>query len=378
MLAPALVNTIMSDLGLNEGLGGLIQLVYFAGALMGVFAITRLLQKFSMKQVLLLQVPIVSGSLLAAAAAPNFGLLLVFYSLTGFANGILVTAPGTYVTGMAGSDAPRLQTILCGFLSLGFVLGPVLPGFIARWDISWRWALVVPAVLIVPLATPLAAKKMERMKEMGTLSIKVLRDAMAFNRSLFFGLLIAILLYASAKSSVNMWLVRFLERGEGFAPGMAHIVLVGLAVSITVGRWVLGALSKRIDPFRILMVITFASTVIVFLAPLPTSKIGSSIMYPLLGFLYAGILPFLVGYAAWFPSSDSSAVFSSLIAAGMVGGAIFPYVIGLLNQFIGPRWGMSSVSILMAGVFACIFWIKPHILKGPGEPGLLPENVAVG
>lgn len=363
VLAPAVVNTMMKQLGLVESLGGLLQIVYFSGVLVGTLMITRLMQRFTVKQILLAQVLVLSASLLAAAASPAYPLILCFYLFTGLANGILITMPGAYVTGVAGEQSPRYQNMLYAFLSLGIVLGPVLPGLIARWNISFRVALVAPGILIIPFAIPLALVEMQRVHEVDRLSVKLIRDVLSFNRALFLGLLMALLLYAAAKSSVSTWLVRFLESGEGVAPGVAHLVLMVVAGLITTGRWLCGYLSKKIDPFNILEVISLASAIVVFVAPLPSSKTASFILYPLLGLVFAGIYPFLLGYAAWFPRAESSAVFTSIIAAGAIGGAIFPYAVGLLNQYVGPKFGMSSVAVLMLGVVACLYWIKPHVFR---------------
>ncbi len=369
VLAPATINSIMKSLGLTEGLGGLLQLVYFTGVLVGALLITWILQRITIKELLLSQVALLSASLFACAVAPSYWLLLVFYVVTGFANGILITAPGAYITGMCGEESPRKQSMLYGFLALGIAIGPILPGLVARNAISWRWAMVAPAVMVLPLAVPLMLVKLARMHDVDKLSFKVLREVISFNRSLFFGLLVGLCLFAAAKSSIAMWLVRFLESEDGVAPGVAHLVLIGLALAVTVGRWLTSYISTKVKPFNLLVFLTLSSAVIVFIAPLPSSRTGSIILYPLLGLACAGIYPFLLGYAAWFPDKDSSAVFTSFFAAGAIGGALFPYVVGIMNQFIDPRFGMASVSFLILGVLACLYWIKPHVTDGGAEPG---------
>ena len=81
--------------------------------------------------------------------------------------------------------------------------------------------------------------------------------------------MLGLLFYAAAQGSVNMWLVRFLEKGEGTAPGAAHLVLIALAATLTIGRWICSYLSKKINPFTILTFMTIAAATVAFLAPLP-------------------------------------------------------------------------------------------------------------
>jgi predicted MFS family arabinose efflux permease len=362
ILAPSSISIIMRHLGIEESLGGLLQTVYFSGLLIGTLLLTRFMQRFTVKQIMLAQASLLVVSLLAASLAPWFLLLLLFFLFTGFANGTLLTLPAIYIAQLYGEESPRMQNILYGFLSMGFVFGPLIAAYIVRAELSWRWCIAIPALLAIPLALPLALAKLQKLPAPRKLSVSVLRDVLSFNRSLFIGLVLAFLLYAAAQASVNTWLVSFLEIERGMVSGAAHLVLVGIAASLTLGRFICGYLAGRINPFDILVSITLASGVLVFLAPLPDSKAASVILYMFLGLTYSGINPFLIVYSAWFPQGESSAVLTAIISAGAVGGVFFPYLIGLLNQNANPIVGMSSVSIFIIGVIACVHWIKPHVI----------------
>ena len=362
ILAPSSISIIMRQLEIREHLGGLLQTVYFLGLLLGTLLLTRFMQRFTVKQIMLAQASLLVVSLLAASAAPWFVLLLFFFFFTGFANGTLLTLPAIYIAQLYGEESPRMQNILYGFLSMGFVFGPLIAAFIVRAELSWRWCLAIPALLAIPLALPLALARLQRLPRPRKLSVSVLRDVLSFNRSLFIGLVLAFLLYAAAQASVNTWLVSFLEIERGMVSGAAHLVLVGIAACLTLGRFICGWLAGKINPFDILVSITLASGVLVFLAPIPDSKAASVIIYMFLGLAYSGINPFLIGYSAWFPQGESSAVLTAIISAGAVGGVFFPYLIGLLNQNTSPIVGMSSVSIFIIGVIACVHWIKPHVI----------------
>lgn len=55
------------------------------------------------------------------------------------------------------------------------------------------------------------------------------------------------------------------------------------------------------------------------------------------------------------------------LAAGATGGAILPYFVGLVNQFFGLAWGMSSIAIPVFGAMACIYWTRHHVIGGVTE-----------
>lgn len=375
VLAPASVNTVMRQLEFREHLGGLLQLVYFAGVLVGTIMITQMMQKLSVKRIITAMVFLLSASLLAGAAAPWYALLLFFFSVTGFANGVLITLPGVYVGQVCGPEVQTVQSMLYGFFSLGVVAGPVLPGLIARWQISYRWAMVGPAVLIIPFSLPFLMSKLVKLGKVDRLSVRVLREVLSFNRTLFLGLVIGIMFGAGTTSSVNAWLVRFLENVQGMAAGSAHWVLIAIGASVTIGRWTCSFLSRKVRPSSILSVVTVAGAAMVFIAPLPQVAVFSAILYPMAALLNSSVYPFMVGYSSLFPRADSSAVFTSMIAAASVGGAMLPYLIGILNQNVGPRFGMSFIAIFVVGLIICIYWIKPHLVESGSTLGDRPGEV---
>jgi FHS family glucose/mannose:H+ symporter-like MFS transporter len=341
LLAPATVENIMSYFHFRESLGGLLQV--FAGGVIGILAITRLIQRFSVRDIAVANVLILSGSLLAASFSPWYWLLLTLNVITGVANGILIAFPGVYVTRTCGQTSHREQNILYAFFSLGVVTGPIL------------------AIIAIPLSIPLLFAAFERLDGIKPISRDSVREILAFNRRLFYGLLVALVLYIAAESAVSLWLVTFFHEHYGMEIGNAHWILTGLWIGITVGRVICGYLAERIDPFRILVFVTLSAGICLLVAPLASSKYVSMALYPVVGLFYAGIYPFLIGYAARFPTSVSSTVFTLYIAAGAAGGAVLPYLIGLVNQFTGLIVGMCLVSVPLFGVLACLYWLRPEV-----------------
>jgi fucose permease len=375
LLAPSTVKSIMENFGFHESLGGLLQVAYFSGGTAGILLITHFMQRWSAKQILLSQVMLLSVSLLAAALSPWYPLLLFFYVIAGFANGILITYPGVYATRVCGDESHRAQNLIYGFFSLGVVTSPLLAKLLSDSLHSWRWALVAPAILILPLSIPVALSRLERIEGVEKLSFEVLRKVSAFNRRLFTGLLLALLFYIAAESAVSLWLITFLEKEYKVAASPAHLTLTALWIGITVGRWIVSFLVKKTDPYRIIVFLTVASGIVVLAAPLAGSKTASIVLYIMVGFFFSGIYPTLIGYVAWFPDNIASSVFTLFLGAGALGGAILPYLVGLVNQFAGIVTGMSSIAVLVFGVLACLFWLRGQLL---GRDAPVSHNIPGG
>jgi FHS family glucose/mannose:H+ symporter-like MFS transporter len=366
LLAPASVESIMNYFHFHESLGGLIQVAYFAGGFVGIISITRLMQRFDVKQIALSQVLLLSVSLLAASFAPWYPLLLAFYLVSGIANGILIAFPGVYVTNVSGESSHQAQNILYSFFALGVLSGPLLVALVINHnDANWRWAFRLPALLILPLALPVAVLAFRRLEGVKAVSRGVVREILDWSRGFFIWLLLAIVLYIAAEAAVSMWLITFLKDEYGVRSVPAHWTLTALWAGLVVGRWICAYLSKRIDPFKLLTFLTVASALTLLVAPLTGSKAAALVMYPVLGLFYSGIYPFLIAYASWFPLELSGAVFTIFVGLGAVGGAVLPYLVGLVNQFAGVVVGMSSISIAVFGVLVCLYGLRGHVSERP-------------
>lgn len=375
LLAPATVENIMKYFGFRESLGGLLQVAYFAGGVVGILAITHLIQRFSVRQIAVSQVVLLSASLLAASFSPWYPLLLVFYTVTGIANGVLIAFPGVYVTRTCGETSHREQNILYGFFAFGVVIGPILVSWIVGNDPAmWRWAFRAPALLAIPLSIPLFFAAFEKLEGVRRLSRKALREVLDFNRPLFYGLLTGLVLYIAAEAAVSLWLITFLTEEHGVSSSSAHWVLTGLWAALTFGRIICGYLAERIGPFKILVFITTAAGLTLLIAPLTGSATAAFVMYPMVGLFYSGIYPFLIAYSSFFPKSVSSLVFTIFMAAGAAGGAVLPYVLGLVNQFVGLTAGMCAIAVPIFGVLGCLYYLREHVAVAPDAEALMEAS----
>ena len=375
LLAPATVESVMAQFHFQESLGGLLQVSYFAGGVVGILIITHLMQRLSSRRIVLGAVWILVASLLVAAVSPWYPLMLAFLLIVGFANGILIAFPGVYANSVCGGQSHRAQNLLYGFFSLGVLSGPLLASFMIDTVHSWRWAFAAPALLVIPLSLPVAFSNIVDIDKAVKLSRDAVRKAVAFDGRLFAGLFGALLFYIAAESAVSMWMVTFMHEELHTGLGPAHWALAGLWAGVTFGRLLIGWLFHRAEPFYVAVFLSFAAALLLLIAPLTGSRTAAFIMYPAVGLAYSGIYPILIGYCARFPRDLSSSVFTIYLAAGAAGGAILPYVIGLVNQFAGLVPGMASISVLLIGVIAFLYWTKNRLLRGREPASALQSDI---
>ncbi|MBU1669509.1 MAG: MFS transporter [Actinobacteria bacterium] len=361
LLIPSTMHLIMDDFHLKEGTAGVLPLVYFVGIVVFALFSTRLLARFSAKTLTIAGAILVCVSLVATSLSPWFALFTFFYFFAGVGNGALIILPGIYATNTCGAQTPRIQSMLFGFLSFGYIVGPLVPGLIEHLEISWRWAVAIPGLLVIPFVIPVAVARLERIKEAERLSLATVRRMVSFDRRFFFGLTLALILSGGAVLGVITWIVTFLENERGMTLGAAHVVLSGIGLALVMGRLVCGQLSKRFRVYRIELVIVPLSAVLVFIAPLPGSAVVNSALFLVSALVYSGVYPLLLSAASIYPRSDSAAAYTVFFLCVSLGGMTIPYALGQVFQHAGAVAGMSSSAVILVSVLGCLLFFRKEL-----------------
>ncbi len=361
-LIPSTLHNIIQEFHLGEGEGGLLPLVYFAGIMLGCVLITRLLQKLSVKTLVISGATLVSASLIATSLSQWFALFIPLLFLAGFGNGALIILPGLYATNVLREKSAGAQSALFVFLSLGTILGPLLPGLIEHLQISWRWTFAFPGLLVLLLVIPVAITRLEHMGRVEMLSFRFVREMVSFDRRFFIGLVAALTLAGGGAQGISMWLVTFLENARGLILGSAHLVLCGFAAGMLLGRLACGYVTtKGFSVYKTLLIITSGSAVLVLLAPLSPDATVDTVLFPVAALFLAGIAPLLLSAAAVYPKSESPSAYSLLYIAMAIGGAIIPYAVGHAFELVGTVAAMSSISVLLLGLLGCLLFIRREL-----------------
>jgi fucose permease len=216
---------------------------------------------------------------------------------------------------------------------------------------SWRIALVItgigflagiPALLRAPMPSGRQSRRPERV---GTAAMD------ETERSLlpFVGLAFGIGFYVAAEIGVSSWLVRFLS---SLSVAGATAVLSGFWTGLALGRLLSGWVAERTDYYAFTLgCIALASLSLAgaVLAPwLPVS----ALLFALTGMFFGPIFPMIMALGGNIYPHRLAALGGSLTTAAVVGGLIYPPLMGLLESRIGLGGGMIGAALLgipMAG-----------------------------
>jgi len=361
LLVPSTIHMLMKHFHIREGEAGILPLIFFSGIMISAFVITHLIKKFSVKQLMISGAIIVSASLIIASQSHLFILFAILSFFTGFGNGIMVTLPGIYTTNIYSEKSAQLQSVIFSFLALGFVIGPIFPGIISYFDISWRWCFAFPGLLILPALIPIILAKHEPIDKAEKLTPHIVKEIISFDKKFFFRMVIALIISSGAAIGFLTWLITFLEDKRGTSPGTSHIILATMGIAAVIGRQIWARVAPKITVYRTLTLLVPVSTVFVFLAPLPNSVIINIILFFIAMIFISGINPLFLSAAAVYPKSHSSSAYTILFISISIGGIIIPFVIGQIFEYTSPIIGMSSISLLFVIVIVLLLSIKKEL-----------------
>ena len=174
---------------------------------------------------------------------------------------------------------------------------------------------------------------------------------------------IFIFAYQGAEVSISGWVISFLIAARGGDPYAVGNVTSGFWGGITLGRFALSPLGARIGEQRFVYALIIGATVFQLLVWLVPNIIGEAVSLAIVGLLLGPIYPCATTVLARSLSYRKQVKGLSVISAfGSSGGAVAPFLTGLLIQVVGTFVLHPIVIALFAVMMVCWF-LLPSIRK---------------
>lgn len=355
-----LVPHLKDVFALGYGASALIQSAFFLAYLFVSLPSGWLIARIGYAQGLVLGLCISgAGALLfyPAAAIPSYPFFLAALFVLAAGITMIQVAVNPYVTilGKPETASSRL-TLTQAFNSLGTTVAPALGGILilghaARGARAVRGTyLAMAATLFVLAALVYLSRLPDIPPEQGGAGRGRLRDALR-SRGLVLAM-IGIFVYVGAEVTIGTFLVNFIAQ-----PSIAGLPKTAAAERVSlywggamVGRFVGAAALRKLDPPRTLGATAIAAFV---LAAAGVLLRGPAAMWALVGVgLFNAIMfptIFALGIRGLGPLTSAG---SSLLNTSIVGGAVVPFLAGL----VADRAGLSAAFILPALCYVYIAW----------------------
>ena len=156
----------------------------------------------------------------------------------------------------------------------------------------------------------------------------------------FFG----IFSYVGVEQGINNWSSQFLYQYHSLDPEVVGVdVISAFWGNLTIGTIISLFLVKLIDEKKLLNIYALSSSIIVLLAIHGDSEI-SVLSFKLLGFSISGVWSVMISLGLNSVPKNHS-VFTGILLTGIVGGAIFPFIVAGIGQLFNLKVGMHVILI---------------------------------
>lgn len=269
-----------------------------------------------------------------------------------------------------------------GAYGLGATISPLLGTLIASHGIPWHFVYLINlgqmviSFVLVGLAFQGSEKDLKQFEADSTedevsdrspSSKSTMREAVTNRITWIFAFLI--LFYQGSEVSISGWCVTYLIDYKGGDINSIGYVALAFWAGLTFGRLFLTHPSaKYFGVRRSLLVMCFITIVVVVLAwALPTT-IAASTFVALAGIWIGPLYSYVVGTSVkpgMLPRKIQYTSLTIITAFGSAGGAIFPFIIGLLSEPAGSFVVFPVFLVLYSSIF--VLWAAlPNIERNTG------------
>jgi fucose permease len=343
LLVPSLIRSVKADFSQTDGGIGLF---FFVGAVFyacGSFGGGLVTERIGRRPVLSLAAILVGVGLALQAAAPTWTIFLIAAAPAGLGSGVVDGGlNGLILDLFRRRPGGALNLLHLGF-SVGAASAPIVIGQLIGAGLEWRvivaatavWAVVIGLLFglhVMPSGRHVRPAEGDPGRSLGRAPLLPL-----------VALALAIGFYVSSEIGVSSWLVRFLDSASNeVATTTLGLFWGGLAV----GRLLASRVADRFPPVAFAGTCAFAAAVaLVGAVAAPTLPLSIA-MFALCGLAFGPVYPMIMAIGGALYPNRIAAVTGALAGAAVVGGIIYPPLMGVISDEAGIALAMYGAGLL--------------------------------
>ena len=341
-----------------------------------------LLERYKEKKIMLAAFVVAAVGSLILAIFPNYlsAVLSLFFIGCGMAmlqvviNPLLRTAGGEenyafysvlaqLVFGLASFVSPLVYSALVqrlqqtdhpsGWIGL---ISKFVPSQLPWISLYFLFVIICVIMFIIILASRFPKVELSNDEKAGLLETHIL---LFKNRTviLFF---IAMICYVGTEQGIANWISQFLYTYHGQDPQKIGAETVAYFWGLMTAGGLLGLLLLKLMDSRIVLILFTFLAMVCLAAGLFGSTATALIAFPLVGFFASVIYPIIFSLALN-SVDEHHGSFAGIIVTGIIGGAIFPLIVGWIGDHFGLRTGMCILFASLGYILSIGFWAKPTV-----------------
>ena len=321
-----------------------------------------LLETFHEKKVMMMAFVLATLGSLLIVLSPHYltALLSLFLIGSGMAMLQVVINP---LLRTAGGEENYANYSVWAQLIFGFAsfLSPLVYQFFIGIHLPWLSLYILfigisVIMMFITLSTHFPQVKLSDDEKPGALAIHL----ELFKNKQVILYFIAMLCYVGTEQGIATWISQFLQTYHGLNPQTDGANTIAYYWGLMTAGGVLGiVLLKLLDSRIILVAFTFLAMISLAFG-LYGNAAMALIAFPLVGFFASVMYPIIFSLALN-SVTEHHGSFAGIIVTGIVGGAIFPFIVGGIGDIFGLKTGMSILFLSMGYIFSIGFWAKPLV-----------------
>lgn len=329
---------IYEDLNVPISYAGLVTMIITGGTIISSFFSGKMIKKFGTWKVTTFSVFLTAMGLLGVYFTPSFIWICLLAVPLGLGAGAVDSALNNFVANHY--EAKHMNWLHC-FWGIGATSGPFIMSFYLLKENGWRSGyatigiiqsiLVVCLLLSLPLWRKFEDSKEEEKKGSTSINVKTLLKLPGAKPTL-----IAFLCYCGIELTTGLWASSFLVFNSGLSAGLAAKWVSLYYLGITVGRFLAGFLSMKLNNKQMIRVGQLICLLGAVLLMIPFSNNFKLVGLILIGLGCAPIYPAMLHETPnKFGKDLSQEIMGIQMATAYLGSTIVPPLFGMLSKFSG-------------------------------------------
>lgn len=241
-------------------------------------------------------------------------------------------------------------------------------GFLIRFlkgitpeDLPWSslyFIFTVVFVIMLLVISYVKFPKVELKEDEKAGTVRNYKELLGQRQVIFYFL--GIIAYVGTEQGLANWMSLFLNRYHGVSPEGAGATTVAwfwglMSIGCLLGLLIVKLMDSRLM-LRIFSIIAILNLAVALFAPMRMATIAFA------GCGFSISIMFSVIFALALNSVDKHhGAFSGILCTGIFGGALIPFIIGGLGDWIGLRYSMCFLFITLGYILSISYWAKPLV-----------------
>jgi FHS family glucose/mannose:H+ symporter-like MFS transporter len=340
----AILPQLLSHYQLDYKDGGMLIFLQFFGFFIGVLTTPNWLNKLGRRQLVLMALLGLFAAQVMYSFLPSWHWMLAAAPIAGFGFGIIEAAIGALIIEFVTEKKAVAMSRVEVFFGVGAMLMPMAAGFFilkGMWELSFPF-IALHTLILVFVWSFMSFGEINNLFEKKLLSADVKPVKPSYSKEsmpILYLMILFFILYVGIEMSIVNFLPSMMIENNIASKATATISVTIFWSTMIVGRIFAGNIAEKIKYARYLTYSSFGALTFLLLFSFSTNIWSTYTIIFGLGLLMSGIFAIGLIFADHVLPGMTARTTSTLVAAGGVGGAVFPLLTG---------WSMDTFPIYIS------------------------------